>query len=164
MKPLVKIACGSLIVALFAAFTLNYEGKFSGSWKLNTQKSDLGEFGEMTTEKKITVEEFSDRMVITRTGLNEEGQEKTSKESLSFDGKTTTVDTWDDGKKTASIKKENDKSFVISFSSLYKWQGEDWIEKGTETWQLSDDGKSITINNKSTSKEWDIQTKAVFEK
>jgi hypothetical protein len=164
MKLLTTTTC-ILAAAMLCAFTFQYRVDFSGTWKLNKDKSDLGEFGEMMVGNIIKIDQKSDRIVIAATGTTFDGGEETRSSTLTFDGKPCESTVWGSGKRKSIFKwSEDGKSFSDTFISVYDWDGEKWEEKGVDTWKLSEDGKTISMQSSISSSEGDMLIKAVYEK
>ena len=76
-------------VVLSSATVLNAPPNFSGEWKLNESKSELGQFGRGAA-KKIKVESLdANGIAYEATSTNQNGEEIVRKEKLTFDGKKT---------------------------------------------------------------------------
>src|SRR5258705_13000515 len=82
----------SLFIFLLApAFLLTFTSKvdkanFSGQWKLNESKSDLGRLANFAT-RTMKAEQKDDNITIVRTAPSFNGDDFTSTETLTFDGK-----------------------------------------------------------------------------
>src|SRR6476646_1590055 len=78
-------------VAMLVSFTsMPDRANFTGDWKLNEGKSDLGQFGARFTPTAIKVDQKADAIAISRTrpGFNG-GDPVTTTLTLTFDGKET---------------------------------------------------------------------------
>src|SRR5215813_14069597 len=73
-------------VFLFAFIPRADRANFSGEWKLNETKSDLGQFASFAT-RTIKAEQKDDYITIARTAPSFNGGDFTTNESLTFDGK-----------------------------------------------------------------------------
>jgi len=157
----------SLLIA--PAFLLAFTSKmdrtnFAGNWKLNESKSELGQFGRFAPHT-VKAEQKDDAISITRIATGFNGDERTTTETLTYDGKESESILFGNSKKKSTIKWSDDgKTFSINYTLLLDFNGQTNEIKGTETWALSDDGKTLTIQNNSSSPQGDISTKAVYEK
>lgn len=159
-----------LPVALIAAtFLLSFttvadKANFSGSWKLNEGKSELGEFGRFVP-RKIKAEQKDDAITVSKTSASfNGGEDVTTTETFTYDGKTTETTVFGGAKKKSTAKWSDDgKSLAISYSIDFERDGATMTITGTETWSLSDEGK-LTLNTKSVSPQGERSTKAVFDK
>lgn len=145
------------------------KSKFEGSWKLNENKSELGDFGGRFTPKKIKVEQKEDAITIAKTvpGFNG-GEDQVRTETLTFNGKTTeTTNTggFGNSKRKATLKwSADEKSFVISQNTVFEGQDGPIEITGTETWTLSADGKTLTAETHSSSPQGEFTIKGVYDK
>jgi hypothetical protein len=145
------------------------KSKFGGSWKLNESKSELGEFGGRFSPKKIKVEQKDDAITIAKTvpGFNG-GEDQVRTETLTFDGKateSTNTGGFGTSKRKATIKwSADEKSFVITQTTVFEGQDGPIEINGTETWTLGADGKTLTAQTNSTSPQGEFTVKAVYDK
>ncbi|HVT86920.1 MAG TPA: hypothetical protein VHD35_17085 [Chitinophagaceae bacterium] len=165
-KPFLK----QLFVLLLApAFLLSFTLKpdhtnFSGDWKLNEGKSDLGQFASYATRSIKTVQD-NDSISIARTAPSMNGDDFTSHETLTFDGKETESPLFGESKKIASAKWADDgQSFTITYKLMLDFNGQQNEIEGTEKWSLADGGKTLVLENNSSSSFGDLSTKAVYDK
>jgi hypothetical protein len=138
---------------------------FSGTWALNEGKSEFGQFGSRGAPSKIVVDQKADAIAIDRTGSNFQGETVTSTESLGFDGKEVESTFLGSAKKKSSMKWAADQqSFTVGYNILFG-QGDRTFElKGTETWTVSADGKTLTIGNAGSTSQGEFSNKMVFDK
>ena len=78
---------GAAIFCLCTSATMMFVVNFSGDWKLNESKSDLGQFGRGAARSIKVVSSDANGIVIERTSTNQNGDAVVRKESLTFDGK-----------------------------------------------------------------------------
>jgi hypothetical protein len=129
----------------------------------------LGEFGGRFAPKKIKVEQKGDAVIISKTTAGfQGGEDVTRTETLTFDGKTVEssyTGGFGAAKRKASLKwAADEKSFVIDYTTSFEGQNGPMEIKGTETWTLGADGKSFTLETKSTSPQGEFSTKAAYDK
>jgi len=157
----------SLLVApaFLLAFTSTvYKSNFSGEWKLNESKSELGEFGRFAV-RAIKADQKEETITITRTSPSFNGDEMTYSETLSYDGKETETSIYGTSKRKSSGKWSDDgKSLTINYVLLLDFNGQTTEIKGNELWTLSQDGKNLTSQVNSTSPQGDFSWKAVYDK
>jgi len=166
MNILSKKLLGILIApALFLSFTtLPDRANFTGEWKLNEGKSDLGQFGPYAP-RTIKVNQTADSITISKTAPSMSGEDVTLTETLSYDGKETKSTVFGTSTRTASAKWSDDgQTLTISFDLMLDFNGQTTEIKGTEVWTLSDGGKTLQSQNNSTSSFGDIQAKGIYEK
>src|SRR5574338_1499898 len=148
-----------LIVA--PAFLLSFTSgpdhlNFSGEWKLNEGKSDLGQFASFATRAIKTVQD-NDSITISRTAPSMNGGDFTTHETLTFDGKESQTNLFGESKKIASIKWADDgQSFTVTYKLLLDFNGQQSEVDGTEKWSMADGGKTLVLENNSTSSFGDL--------
>jgi len=124
-----------MICVSFSAFA--QKTNFSGTWKLNKEKTEFGEAPIWIVPQSLTVTQQSDHLVLTRTSLNDQNKEQEPiSETLTFNGKpferTATGKTI-----TTTVQWTNNQSFNLE---------RDGTTKATETWMLADSGKTLVID------------------
>ncbi len=159
-----KLLSAIIMVAVFCSFMpSSYQPDFSGTWKLNEGKSDLGQFGSRGIATKIVAEQKADAIVLVKTS-SMQGQENTTTETLPFSGKETELTT-ETSKKKSTLKWSADgNTMVISYDLAVTFNGQSFDIKGVESWSLSADGKNLTVNITRTTPQGEITTKAVYDK
>jgi len=166
MNTFLKRLSACLIApALLLAFTsLPDKVNFSGEWKLNESKSDLGQFAAFAP-RKIKVEQKDDAITISKTAPSFSGEDVTVAETLPFDGKEVETTVMGTSKRKASAKWSDDgQTLTITFNLVLDFNGQTNEVKGTETWVLADGGKTLISQNNSSSTWGDLQAKGVYEK
>jgi hypothetical protein len=161
-----KKMSGILVAAvLLLSFTFRPEkANFSGEWKLNEAKSDLGQLANYAP-RTIKVEQTADSITITKTAPGFNGDDVTLSETLSFDGKETKSTVYGTSTRTASAKWSDDgQTFTITYDLMLDFNGQQTEVKGTEVWTLADGGKTLVSQNNSSSSFGDIQAKGIYEK
>lgn len=149
---------------LFAFTTKPDHANFSGDWKLNKDKSDLGQFADYATTS-IKAVETNDSISISRTAPSFQGGENTTTETIPFDGKEAHSKLFGESTKTSTMKWSDDgQTFTITYKLMLDFNGQQTEINGTETWSLSDGGKTLTLDSKSSSSFGDLSTKAIYEK
>ena len=156
------------VALIAAAFLLSFttvadKANFSGSWKLNEGKSELGEFGRFVA-RKVKAEQKDDAITVSKTAASFNGDDVTTTETLTFDGKTTETTVFGTAKRKSTAKwSEDGKSLAISYSIDIERDGNTMTITGTETWSLTDEGK-LSLSTKSVSPQGERSTKAVYDK
>ena len=115
MKILIRKTIFFLFVPpLLFYFTSSSEHPdFSGEWKLNESKSELGEFGRRLAVTEIKIKQYKDSITFNKTHPNE----AISAETLSFDGKESIRPvSRGTGKRISTAKwSEDGQSLIINF-------------------------------------------------
>lgn len=140
------------------------KSNFTGEWTLNEKKSDLGEFGARFTPKKIKVEQKEDGLSIERV-ISFNGEDRTTSEKLTLDGKESENTVFNNSKKKSTAKWSDDgQTLTVNSVTKLDRNGEILEIKSTETWKLMNEGKSLSLETVSTSSMGTNDVKAVFDK
>ena len=154
------------IVCLCSAATIINSADFSGEWKLNESKSDLGQFQGRGAAKKLKVAALTaNGMSFERVSTNQAGEEVVRKETLTFDGKETESAAFGSSKKKSTTKWSDDgQSLIVNSTILFDRNGEVTEIKQKETWKLTDNGQGLSIESNSSSSFGESSMKLVYEK
>ena len=152
-------------LVMFSTLTLSAQrATFSGEWKLNESKSELGEFGGRVA-RTVKAEQKEDNIMVSRTtpGFNG-GDPVTSAMTLTFDGKVVESEGFGGSKRKSTAKWSDDgKTLTISSTMNFERDGQSFEFKSTEIWTMTKDGLLSIVTN-STSPRGDMTTKAVYGK
>jgi hypothetical protein len=146
-----------LVVAAFAAAAAaQSKTNFSGTWKLNTSKSDFGMIpGPDSRTDVIDHKDPSLKVSVTAEGAQGKQQYTIN---YTTDGKEAVNSL--PGREMKSTLSWQGKNLVVD--TKLKFQGNDVTVKST--WTLSDDGKTLTQNAHLASAMGETDQKLVFEK
>lgn len=129
---------------------------FSGNWTLNSAKSDFGPMPAPDKwDLKITHDDPSLKYSQVRSG--QQGEMK-SDIAYTTDGKPS-VNKTPRGEMTSVAKWDGD---VLTISTKREVQGMEITQN--ERWTLSDDGKTLTIENKVNTPQGDFEIKVIMDK
>jgi hypothetical protein len=154
-----SIVLSAALAALLCAGLAQAADKpdFSGEWKCNIAKSDFGQMPNKPEKLTRTIVHKDPNVQYRSTIVGQQG-ERTTEFKCTTDGKDcinkffnsegASKMTWDGSKLVAKSKRE--------------FQGNEL--NITETWELSADGKTLTITNAMNSSMGDMVMKTVFEK
>jgi|SRR5688500_1434080 hypothetical protein len=160
-KTSLLLAAAAVVVLTSA--TVMAPPNFSGEWKLNEGKSEMGQFGRAA--KKIKVESLdASGISFERTRTNQNGEDVATKEKLTFDGKEVESTGGFGGAKTKSIAKISDDALTINATTLFDRDGQTTEIKRKEVWKLSDGGKVLTIESSSNFGGNETTQKFVYDK
>jgi hypothetical protein len=152
-------------VAMLLSFTtITYKANFSGDWKLDEGKSELGDFGGRVA-RSIKVDQNDNAITITRTtpGFNG-GDPVTSAVTLTYDGKVAETEGFGGSKRKSTAKWSDDGSTLTVNSTItFERDGQTNEFKSTETWTLAQDG-SLSVVTHSNSPRGESTTKAIYKK
>ena len=137
---------------------------FSGEWKLNEGKSELGQFGGRGAARKLKISAEADALNLERTSPSPSGEEITTKEKLTFDGKESESTVFGNSKKKSTAKwSEDGQSLVINSTILFDRNGDVMEIKIKETWKLTPEG-NLSIESNSSSSFGENTMKLLYEK
>ncbi len=137
---------------------------FSGEWKLNEGKSELGDFGSRFAARTIKVDQKQDSITISRTAPSFNGGDATTTETLSFDGKESETTVFGGAKKKSAAKWSDDgQTLTISSTIAFERNGQSSEFKSTETWTLTKEG-SLSLVTASSSPRGETTTKGIYDK
>jgi hypothetical protein len=164
MKKLFGKTSYSLLIA--AVFLLSFTkitdpANFSGDWKLNESKSELGDFSGFVA-RSLKVEQKDKAITITRTtpGFNG-GDPVTTSLTLSYDGKITESEGFGGSKRKTTAKWSDDGSaLMVNNTITFERDGQTNEFKSTETWTTKDGSLSIVTH--SNSPRGETTTKAIY--
>lgn len=164
MKKLIERSFYSLLVPalLLLSFTkMADRAIFSGDWKLNESKSELGDFSGFVA-RSLKVEQKEKDITITRTtpGFNG-GDPVTTTVVLSYDGKITESEGFGGSKRKSTAKWSDDGlTLTINNDITFERDGQTNQFKSTETWTIKDGLLSIVTH--SNSPRGETTTKAIY--
>ena len=159
---LVMAVLGSLLVIPANALAAK-KANFTGEWALNESKSELGE-GRMFSPVKMTVQQEGNSITLERTRTGRDGEERTSKEVLTLDGKES-INKGENRTSTSTATWSKDgKTLTILTNTEINRQGETFKMKSTEIWTLEEDGKILKVQSDSTSPRGERSVKLVYDK
>jgi len=155
------------IVLLAAAWVLAAPD-FSGTWMLDSSKSDpiaMGRGGGAPAEVKMTMEikQTAEGMTVTQT-MEMGGNQRTSDQTFTFDGKEN-INPAPMGRGQLTSKSHwEGEQLVIEGTQKMSTQKGDFEISTKEVYALSADGKVLTITATRSTPQGDRTTKRVFNK
>lgn len=155
----------TFVMVLLNCLTLSAQrAGFSGDWKLDESKSELGEFGGRVP-RSIKAEQKEDAIIVSKTtpGFNG-GDPVTSTVTLTFDGKVVESEGFGGSVRKSTAKWSDDgKTLIISSTMNFERDGQSFEFKSTENWTITKDGL-LSIAANTTSPRGDSSTKAIYNK
>jgi hypothetical protein len=156
------IAGAALIVILSAAMpALQNRTDFSGKWILNINKSEFDNIPQYAAVKQFNVRQENDSIDIERITIDANGEEATSREVVSLDGKPCTLVLSNGKSKTSSITwfdSQKEMKTVSSYSAPNNPNNIEYIL--SQVWSL--DGSKTVLTIILTAPEYTI--KCVYDK
>ena len=157
----VFVICAFLAIPSFSFAGDNVD--FTGEWTLNEDKSDFGDSPAFAAIK-ISVKQEGNSITIERTRMGRDGEERTSSETLTMDGKenvnegergtSNSVVTWSEDGTTLTIKSARE----------FNRNGETFEMNSTEVWTLTEDGKILKIQSDMSSSRGERSVSLVYDK
>jgi hypothetical protein len=136
----------TIILILFLAFSLNLQAQntgFTGEWKLNREKTTLGENRLIMSGIKITLK--NDTLFTTRTYDNGNGEEYPFDENVSLNGNECKIVIYEMPRTAKATLSGTDGTLnFVSTTTFYGNNGEENLVT-TEKWNLDSEGKILTM-------------------
>jgi hypothetical protein len=151
-------------VILFSFTTFADKANFSGDWKLDEAKSELGDFGGRVA-RSLKADQKDNSITITRTtpGFNG-GDPVTTTITLTYDGKVTESEGFGGSKRKSTASWSDDGStLTINNTINFERDGQASEFKSTETWTLTKEGL-LSVVTHSNSPRGESTTKAIYNK
>ena len=151
-------------VILFSFTTVADRVNFSGDWKLDESKSELGDFGGRVA-RSIKVDQKDIAITITRTtpGFNG-GDPVTTTVILTYDGKVTESEGFGGSKrKSTAVWSDDGSTLTVNNTITFERDGQTSEFKSTETWTMTKEGL-LSIVSHSNSPRGESTTKAIYKK
>lgn len=148
-----------LLAALFISVLVSAQGvDFSGSWKLNSSKSKLGDQFSMAPKEIIVVQKGNDLSLEKHSEFQD--QQFTINDKFTLDGKECTNDGWmDSKKKSTAVWSADKKSLKISSKIAMQDGGEMTI---SEIYKM--DGGNMMVEMSASSSYGDMSETQVYDK
>ncbi len=164
-----------LVLMVLAAAAQDKTPNFGGDWKLDTAKSDLGERTRIVSmTMKVTQTEAE--LIFERTVKREErdgagmgggmgrGMGGGGKQTFDLSGKETSATGEMGGSAKLKAKTEKEGRLKLITMRSFETQMGSMLVKTVESWQLSEDGKTLTINSDTETPRGNRSAKMVFVK
>jgi hypothetical protein len=146
-----------LFAALLVSVFVSAQGvDFSGSWKLNSSKSKLGDQFSMAPKEIIVIQKGNDLSVEKHSSFQD--QDFTTNDKFTLDGKECVNTGWRDSQKKSTAV-WNDKSLKIVSKIPMRDSGEMTI---TEVYKM--DGGNMVIETSASSSFGDFSETMVYDK
>lgn len=143
------------LAALLVTALAEDKPNFSGEWKLNVAKSDLGSMPAVSRTDKI--EHKEPNLKVTSTQENQNGK-VTADVKYTTDGKESTNEIRGNAVKSTAKWEGN----VLAITSKANFNGNDITIN--DKWSLSKDGKTLTVNRQFEGPQGKFDHKIVLEK
>lgn len=174
-KRLVPAAFALLLVAAFTVFSQEKAKDYSGTWKLDLAKSEMGERSrvesmdmtvtqsgnELGVERKAKLSEAPGGGMGGRRGMGGPGG---GKMTYDLSGKDTKVSGAMGGEIGLQAKVEKDGGLKLTQNRSFEGPMGSMTIKTVETWSISDDGKTLTVSSTTETPRGTRNQKMVFSR
>ncbi len=137
---------------------------FSGSWKFNESKSDMGDGGMRMISQKLTISQDASSFVLERFFTGQDGTERKMSETYTLDGKESVNPLFNTSKKSKAVWSSDKTALTVSSIIIFEMNGESNEIKTIEVYKLSGGGKILSIENKTTTSMGERKTLLVYDK
>ena len=155
---MIVLVCGSTLLSFRPVAHPN----FSGAWVLNEQKTTYGP-NARAVAKKLTIAASEKGMTLVRVANSRDGQEFTTSETLTFDGKETESTSFGNSKKkSTALWSEDGQVLNVNSTITFEVNGNTIEATVKEVWKMS--GEMLTINSEGTSSFGHTSAQAVYDR
>jgi hypothetical protein len=162
----ISLAFLMLIVPLLPgnSMPMGKKSNFSGTWILNEQKSDFGEYGRMMASDKIVIVQKGKKLTMERYITTPTGEAYNYPENYTLDGKECINPLWEQSKKTSTVAWSEDKK-SLTFTSLLElmFEGNEMKINTVEVYSLEDGGKSMVIKETASTEYGDTVVSFIYD-
>lgn len=151
-------------MSLTLLFSFSYKAaNFSGTWTLDESASELGQFGARGAYSKIVIDQSAEAFKMTLSGTSFDGSayETTETHAVGKESQNTGIM---NSKKVSTLNWDGDQRFKVDIKLVLEFQGQSMELTGNEKWEISADGKILTLSSTITTPQGEISTKAVYKK
>ena len=138
----------SLLFFLTSITAFAQKTDFSGEWKINKEKSPLGESQLFLSRIKIQLK--ADSLLTTRVYENVNGEEYPFDENLSLDGKEGKIVIFEMPRKSTATRSDNNSTILINSTTTFNGNNgqEDMVAK--ESWKVQGEGQVLALEFSNT--------------
>jgi hypothetical protein len=159
------------VILLFIAGNVQAQSSkpnFTGSWKINLEKSDFGTVPTFTMHAQMILQQQPDSIAVKASGTGNDGKPYSGNAKYALNG-TATVRELPDNKKLIGLMKWSDNGTGIIKDQKYisSDKPEEPYREIKESWALSSDGNTLTIQQHveiAEHPDFSYSIKAVFDK
>jgi preprotein translocase subunit SecF len=130
--------------------TVNIQANFSGTWRLNMEKSKFGQVPSVAAAQQYQVEQNKKEIALKWIAKNQNNEDVSSSQKLQMDGTPEKALLPSQVTRTMKVSIDPNKNTLIFNMSYSKPNspGEADYEL-TEVWSMSEDGKTLIVELKS---------------
>ena len=153
-------------ILIFLSVTIFAQEKktdFSGSWKLNESKSQMGEGRGRMAATKMKITQEAAMLSNEKTSVRQSGEEVTTTEKVTFDGKETDNSANNRQKKSMASWSADGKVLTVNSTTIFERDGNTMEIKSVEIYKPGTDN-TFTIESSSTSQRGEFKATLVYDK
>jgi hypothetical protein len=136
----------------------------SGTWILNEQKSDFGEYGRMMASDKLIIVHKKKNLTFERFATAPTGEAYNYTENYTIDGKECVNPLFEESKKTSTVSRTEDKKGLVINSTLdLFFEGQEMKILTVENFTLEEGGKIMVIKATASTDYGDMTVKFVYD-
>jgi hypothetical protein len=154
MKKIVLVFASILVSSIVTAQVVD----FSGSWKLNSSKSKLGDQFSMAPKELIITQSTNELNVERHSSFQD--QDFTTKDKFTLDGKECINAGWQDTQKKSTLTLSEDKKSIKCITKFAMGDGNEMIV--TEVYKM--DGSNLVIESSASSSFGEMAETMVYDK
>ncbi len=153
------------ILLLSSAYIFAQDKKtdFTGSWKLNESKSQMGEGRGRMTATKMKITQDASMLTNEKTSVRQSGEEVTTTEKVTFDGKENDNSSNNRQKKSTASWSAEGKILTVNSTTIFERDGNKMEIKSVEVYKSSADD-TINIESSSSSSRGEFKATLVYDK
>jgi hypothetical protein len=154
-----------LLLLIFPSFIYAQKPDFSGSWIYNESKSIIGEGHFRGAPTKIRVTQDDNTLISEKLMKGRDGTDRVTNELYTLDGKECENKGFQNNiKKSKAVWSSDEKSLTISSTMIFERNGETMEMKSTETWSISDDQNTFTLEVTASTPNGENKQTLVYDK
>lgn len=152
------------LMSVTLLFSFAYKAaNFSGTWTLDESASELGQFGARGAYSKIVIDQSAESFKMTYTGTGFDGSAFETVETHAI-GKESQNTGIMNSKKSSTLTWDGEQRFKVDIKLSLEFQGQSLDLTGIEKWEISADGKTMTLSSTITTPQGEMSTKAFYRK
>jgi hypothetical protein len=161
MKRVIISLCFFLIAQIVIAQIVN----FSGTWKINKDKSSFGEVPLFVVPVELSVKQTTDSLFLSVINVDNKGNSSSASAKYSLNGMPAERPYEENTKLVGLFKFSDDKKQLVKDQKVIASASKETVRTIKQVWTLSKDGKSLSIEQTvSFPKEEGYTVKAVYDK
>jgi hypothetical protein len=154
----------SISFMILSSFTKPVQANFSGTWNINILKSNFDSVKPDIAPKQIVANKSLSSIELTKTFEHPGSVPNAYSQMFSFDGKPSERMAGGGIERRVTTIAQSKDTLIFNTHGYVDNQGVKWEYTATEWWNLSQDGKALTILRKAILPDRSENYKAVYDK